>query len=102
MERYLLHLLVINSVLVLCDAALGYFLAPVLCRFGKGDNGTQHLTVLAVRRLLSVLVALYMFFNCLAYFRGNSTLLFIVTIIVTLDILLQLILRWKSKREGLL
>jgi ABC-type siderophore export system fused ATPase/permease subunit len=101
MDRYFPHWFAINALLVLCDAALGFHIAPLLSRFGKGDPDSQPLAASAIRRLLALMVAIYMFFNCLAYFRGNSTLLVLVTIVVILDILFQLVLQWKVKRGGL-
>lgn len=89
-EQYALHLFLLNWVLVIADAALGYRMAPLLV----GKEGGA-LTAERVRKLLTVVVALYMFFNCLAYFRGMTGLMVIVTGIVILDVVFQLLFRWK-------
>jgi hypothetical protein len=95
MERYILHIFVLNWLLIMADAAMGYLLAPLLVRMREdaAENGV-HL----IRRLLPVVVALYMFFNCLAYFRGNLLLLLLVSGIALMDIGFQLFVRWKTGR----
>ena len=93
----LLSLFLLNILLVLIDASLGYHLAPRLLRTPDPDEPElQESAVRAVRGLLTFLVALYMFFNCLGYFRGNSGLLLIVTAIIVLDLAGQLYLKRRS------
>ncbi len=97
MERYIQHIFVLNWVLIIADAALGFHVAPLLVgmRDGSVESGSQ-----LVRRLLAVVVALYMFFNCLAYFRGNVLLLLLVSGIVVLDIVFQLVVKGKTGRRS--
>jgi len=45
-------------------------------------------------------VALYMFLNCLGYFRGNSMLVLIVTTMIFFDLGGQFYLRRRSGRNG--
>lgn len=97
----LLSFFVLNTLLVLLDASLGYHLAPRLLRMADPDEPEQLETaVRAVRSMLTLLVTLYMFFNCLAYFRGNSVLLLVVTTLVVFDLGGQLYLRRRSDRTG--
>jgi hypothetical protein len=97
MERYILHIFIVNWVLVIADAVLGYHVAPLLTgmRDGASETGGQ-----LIRRLLPAVVALYMFFNCLAYFRENLLLLLLVSGIVFVDIAFQLVVRWKIGRSA--
>jgi hypothetical protein len=100
MDKYIPYLFLINTLLVLVDAALGYFVSPLLLSKMQGDNADSAAwTTGSIRRLLSAVVALYMFFNCLAYFNNNNILLLIVTGVVVFDIVFQLILRWKMGRQ---
>ncbi len=94
MERYLIAIFVGNLLLVLVDAALGYHLAPRLIRPGATDPGTVERLTGGLRRLLSCVVAIYMFFNCFAYFRGNVTGVLVVGGVILLDIGVQLVVRW--------
>ncbi|MBC7963133.1 MAG: hypothetical protein H7Y05_09335 [Steroidobacteraceae bacterium] len=97
----LLSLFVLNILLVLLDASLGYHLAPRLLRSTDPDEPElQESAVRTVRGLLTVLVVLYMFFNCLGYFRGNGLLLLIVTAVIVFDLGGQLYLRQRSGRKG--
>jgi hypothetical protein len=97
MEQYILHIFVMNWVLVIVDAALGYHVAPLLVqmRDKPAENGPQ-----MIRRLLTAMVALYMFFNCLAYFQGKLLLLLLVSGIVVLDIVFQLGVKWRIGRRS--
>lgn len=99
-EQYKLQIFLLNWGLVIVDAALGYRIAPLLVRKSGveevGDGPTR--TAESIRRLLAFVVALYMFFNCLAYFRDKMGLLAIVSCVVLLDIVFQLVLRWKMGR----
>ncbi len=93
----LLSLFILNILLVLLDASLGYHLAPCLLRMADPDEPeTQEHAVRTVRGMLTVLVMLYMFFNCWGYFRGNSGLLLIVTGMLLFDLGAQAYLRRRS------
>jgi len=100
-DRLLLIIFVLNILLVLLDATVGYHLAPRLLRMtGTGDAEVQEIALQQVRRMLTGLVALYMFFNCLGYFGGNSTLLMIVAGMIAVDLGLQLYLSRRSGQDG--
>lgn len=93
-------LFAINILLILVDAGLGYFVAPLMLRkMEDGEADTRETATVSVRRLLSMVVAFYMFFNCLAYFKSNTILLLIVTGVVVFDIVFQLIVRRKLHRR---
>ncbi|GAM08818.1 hypothetical protein OR1_01092 [Geobacter sp. OR-1] len=99
MGKYILQIFLANATLVIVDATLGYFMAPLLVRkISVEQPGSDVWTTNSIRKLLSAVVALYMFFDCLAYFGDNSMLLLIVTIVVILDIMLQVFVRWKLGR----
>jgi hypothetical protein len=100
-----LALFVLNWVLIVGDASLGYFLLPLVLppRSGQENEEEQDKATLAVggmRRLLTVMVSLYMLVNCYAFYQGHSTLLYLVTAIVLLDIIAQLVLRRFRLRRG--
>lgn len=99
MERYLLPLFIANGVLVLVDASLGYHVAPLLIRRQVAASGEEPLSATGVRRLLAVLVALYMFFSCLAYFQGQMMFLLVITGVVVIDIIAQLVIRLRLGRR---
>lgn len=102
MEPYLPFLFIGNIVLTFIDAAIGYHVAPTLALFGGGDEADAERTVRGVRKLLAGVVALYMFFNCLAFYNHRPLLLLAVTGVIVLDILAQTMVRGKmSKRKGL-
>jgi hypothetical protein len=96
MERYLLPIFLVNWLLVIVDAAFGYHLAPLMVQRTGGAAGT----VKGLRRLLAAMVALYMFFSCLAYFRGHTVFLLVVTGLLLLDLGGQFYLRWRFRRKG--
>ena len=96
MEPYHLSIFIINTVLVLVDAALGYHVAPRLLA-GMDEPEAVEAGVRTTRGLLPVVVALYMFFNCLGYFRGRTTYLLAVSGLILLDLVLQLLLRRKRR-----
>lgn len=100
LEQYKLQIFLLNWGLVIVDAALGYRMAPLLVRKVEDDDVDvgPAMTAASIRRLLAFVVALYMFFNCLAYFRDKMGLLAIVSCIVILDIVFQLVLRWRMGR----
>lgn len=101
-ERYILHIFLLNWLLIIADAALGYHVAPLLVRMREegDDDGQYGMTMTMIRRLLAVVVALYMFFNCLAYFRVNFIMLLIICVIVILDLLFQCYVRIRSGRSS--
>lgn len=100
-DGFLPYIFAVNTLLVIVDAALGYFVAPLLLKKMSGENpGSPAWTIGATRRLLSIIVALYMFFNCLAYFGTIRPLLLLVTIVVLFDIIFQLAARWKLGRQS--
>ena len=92
--------LALTTVLILVDAAIGYHLAPYLVRKGDADAEVTDGAVRGVRRLLSFMVALYMFFTCLAYFRQQQTFLSVITFVVVLDIAVQLVLRRRFRSNS--
>lgn len=97
----LLSLFILNILLVLADASLGYHLAPRVARMrGQEEPELQESAVRSIRGLLTALVVLYMFFNCQGYFNGNRTLLLVVTAMVVFDLAGQLYLRRRSGRTG--
>lgn len=95
MEQYHLPLFLVNMLLILGDAALGYHLAPRLLK-GMGDPEMAEQALRPTRTVLSLVVALYMYFNCLGYFRSRIGVLAVVTCLVLADMLLQL---WLSRRN---
>jgi len=98
-EQYHLPIFAINSVLVLLDAALGYHLVPRLLG-GLDEPEAVEAGVRTTRSLLSFVVALYMFFNCLGYFQGRTLYLLCVSGLVLVDMALQLLLRYKRRGLG--
>ena len=96
MEQYHLPIFVFNILMVLLDAALGYHFAPRLLA-GMGEPEAVEAGIRTTRRLLPVIVALYMFFNCLGYFQGRSVYLLSVGGLILVDMALQLLLRLKRR-----
>ncbi len=100
-DLILLSLFILNILLVLLDASLGYHLAPRIVRMrGQEEPELQESAVRSVRGLLTALVVLYMLFNCQGYFNGNRTLLLLVTAMVVFDLAGQLYLKRRSGRTG--
>lgn len=101
MEPYLPMLFIGNIVLTFIDATVGYHAAPVLALLGGNDEEDTERTVRGVRKLLAAVVALYMFFNCFAFYNQKPLLLLVVTGVIVLDILAQALIGGKmSKRKG--
>ena len=100
MNDYLLPLFILNLVLTLADAAIGYHVAPTLMRRFTPDPETAELSVRGMRTMLGGVVAIYMFFNCLGYFRQNGVMLLAVTAIVVVDMVAQLVVRRKIGKGG--
>lgn len=99
MDQYLSYIFAANFIFVIIDASIGYHVAPILISsFSRGDHNVA--AIGTVRTLLAVVVAMYMFFNCLAFFRASALLLVIVTGIILLDIGSQLFMKWKFPRGG--
>ena len=99
MEQYYLPIFIVNTLLVLVDAALGYHFVPRLLS-GMDEPEAVEAGVRTTRGLLPVVVALYMFFNCLGYFQGCTTYLLAVSCLLLVDMALQLWLRRKRRDMG--
>jgi len=97
-EQYHLPIFICNTVMVLVVTALGYHLAPRLLS-GMDEPEAVETGVRTTRNLLPLVVALYMFFNCLGYFEGRTSYLLGVSGLILLDLALQLLMRYK--RRGL-
>ncbi|WP_224983304.1 hypothetical protein [Geomonas agri] len=88
---HLTYAFVANIFLTFIDATIGYYAAPALAALvGTGAEGAEG-SVRGIRRLLSFVVALYMFFNCLAYFDRVAWLLYSTTAVLAVDITAQLV-----------
>lgn len=96
----LLPLFIANLVLTLVDAAVGYRMAPMLMRRFVPDAESAELSARSMRTMLAGVVALYMFFNCLGYFRGNAVILVVVTVVILVDMVAQLVLGRTLRRDG--
>ena len=98
MGKYITYIFLANTLLVIVDAGLGYFVAPLMLSKKSGEQAEASVWgTSSVRRLLAIVVAFYMFFNCVAYFGGNNILLLIVTAVVVFDIVFQLIVRSRMR-----
>ena len=93
------YLFALNLLLIITDAGLGYFVAPLMLQNVVDEPEPSLARVASVRRMLALVVAFYMFFNCLAFFRGNFVLLCVVTPLALFDIVVQIILRRKYNRR---
>lgn len=100
LDSLLLPLFVANILLILVDASVGYHLAPLLFQAGGGDPEAAESGVGSVRKLLTGVVLLYMFFNCWAFFRYNGPLLLLVTGLVLFDLGGQLYIRHRSRNHA--
>jgi hypothetical protein len=101
MPELLLIVFILNIALTLLDASLGYHLAPHLLRLSPQDENSDPAVVIrSIRRMLSGVVLLYTFFNCLAYFRQDTTLMAVVTTLIMLDLGGQLYVRYRARRRG--
>lgn len=99
-EQLLLPLFILNFVLVLVDASLGYHLAPHLIAATATDEPDHAITATrTIRRLLTGVVILYTFFNCLAYYRWDLSLMAIVTVLILADLGGQLYMRHRSRQH---
>ena len=96
MDQYLIPIFILNILLVLVDASLGYFIAPrLLSRFGVEEEAGEGRG--GVRSLLAWVVALYAFLCCLAYFRASIAWLLVLTALIVIDIAGQILLGRKAK-----
>ena len=96
-EKMLLFVFILNIALILLDATIGYYVAPRLMSLASSEeNDTGELAVSSIRKMLAGVVTLYMFFNCLAYFRRESSLMMIVSALVLLDLGGQLYMRRRA------
>jgi hypothetical protein len=98
-EQYHLPIFIFNTVMVLVDTALGYYLAPHLLA-GMDEPEAVEAGVRSTRNLLPLVVALYMFFNCLGYFQERTVYLLSVSGLILIDMALQLLLRRKRRGTG--
>jgi len=85
--------------MILVDASLGYYFAPKLLS-GMDDAEAMESGVSTTRKLLSVVVALYTFFNCVGYFQMRFTYLIAVSGLILLDLALQYFLHRKRRNAG--
>jgi len=92
MEQHVTYIFVANIFLTFIDATIGYHAAPALALMVGTDEEESEGTVRGVRRLLSWVVALYMFFNCLAYFDRVHWLLYFTSLVLAVDITAQLVI----------
>jgi hypothetical protein len=97
MEQYHLPIFILNTLMVLVVTSIGYLFAPRLLS-GVGEPEAVDAGVRTTRGLLPLVVALYMFFNCLGYFEGRTPYLLGVSGLILVDLVLQLLLR--RKRQG--
>jgi hypothetical protein len=98
-EQFHLAIFIFNTLMVLADTALGYHLAPRLLA-GMDEPEAVEAGVRTTRGLLPVVVALYMFFNCLGHFQGRTTWLLAVSVLLLVDMALQIWLRCKRRGMG--
>lgn len=100
LKQYLPYILAGNVVLTLLDAAIGYHVAPILVRATATDPDSREQAARTVRAMLALVVALYSFFSCLAYFRQKPVLLLVVTAVIVADIVTQLFLCRKLMNQN--
>jgi len=96
MEEFFLPLFLFNCVMILVDASVGYHVAPLMLA-GMHEPEAVASGIKTTRRLLSAVVALYMFFNCVGYFQGRLSYMLAVSGLIAIDLALQLYLRHKSR-----
>ena len=101
MDAYLPYIFISNIFLTFIDATIGYHAAPTLARLGASDEAGTEWAIRGVRKVLAAVVALYMYFNCLAFFDNKPSLLFIVTGVIVVDIVAQLVVsgKMRSRKE---
>lgn len=101
MDLYFPYIFISNILLTLADATIGYHAAPSLVRLGATDEESSVQALNGVRTLLTGVVAIYMFCNCLAFFNRQQLFLLAVTGIIVLDIVAQLVVigKMRSRKE---
>ena len=99
-QEILLTFFILNWLLIIGDASLGYFVLPLLLRSNPDETAVDITAVGRMRRLLTAMVMLYMLVNCYAFFRQYSTLLYVVTVLVALDVIVQFVVRQRRARKG--
>jgi hypothetical protein len=97
MENCLLPIFVVNIVLVLCDASLGFFIVPHLLRREVRGGDKDGRVGRSAPILLAVAVAVYMFFNCLAYNLQSMIFLLVVTGLILADLTGQFVVYRKIR-----
>lgn len=99
LEACLPYIFILNIVLALVDAAIGYHCAPILVRADATHNESLEKAARTIRAMLALVVALYSFFSCFAYYRQKPLLLLVVTGIIMADIIAQLFITNKMKNR---
>lgn len=101
LTSYLPLIFIGNICLIFIDATIGYHAAPILARLGGREQSAAGPAIIGVRKLLAAVVALYMFFNCVAFFDQKTGFLLLISGVLLLDIAVQLVIRSKLKsRQG--
>ncbi len=98
MKTYFTFIFILNVILALADVSLGYNLAPLLGRRGAVDDADSERKTRGMRKFLSIIVAVYVLLDCLAYSRQSLVFLIAVTGIIVLDMVGQLVIRRKLRR----
>jgi len=94
-------LFVVNLLLTLADASLGYHLAPVLVSMRLDEEGEPFVPPQSLRRFLGVVVGLFTLLNCIGYFGENRVLLMVLTAAILLDMVIMVVIcRRIVKRKG--
>ncbi|QWV94333.1 hypothetical protein KP004_03870 [Geomonas oryzisoli] len=88
----LTYVFVANIFLTFIDATIGYYAAPAIAALAGSDQEEAEGSVRGIRSLLSFVVALYMFFNCLAFFDRTPWLLYLTTAVLVVDVTAQLVI----------
>jgi hypothetical protein len=99
MDFPLLALFLLNMVMILVDASVGYHMAPKIME-AINDLEDGEAGVRTTRKLLSAVVALYMFFNCTGYFQGRLSYLLTVCGLIVFDLALQFYLFRRRRTAG--
>lgn len=95
------YIFVANIFLIFIDATVGYHAAPSIAMLAGGGGQADEGPVRGVRKLLGWVVALYMFFNCLAFFGERWWLLYFTAAVLAVDVAAQLlIVRKMMNRKG--
>lgn len=102
-EILLLLLFIFNILMILVDASVGYYLTPklfppqtVVDDEDEFDEPAKPAAPRTIRWMLTGVVALYMFFNCLAFFRKDLPLIIVVSALILLDLIGQLYVKRKA------